>query len=64
MRDEQQRAHVGDRGAHRMALLAEDVPEHDGARRRTSALSAPICFRRSSSLATRPRLATCRRDRP
>ena len=28
---EQQRPHLGDRGAHRMALLAEHVPEHDRA---------------------------------
>ena len=61
---EQQRAHVGDGRPHRVTLLAEDVPEHDGARREcrdvgADLLQALLELRRRD---TRP--ATCRRGLP
>ena len=46
MRAEQQRAHVGDGGAHRMALLAEHVPERRPGRRANAGASSVERFSR------------------
>ena len=63
MRDEQQRAHLRNGGADRVALLAEQVPEHD---REFVGLvvKAQILGALDESVLGLAALRRCRKDRP